>query len=71
MKDLQVRATRWRHLYGASWLKMGRLHADVVVGEDDESPGKAHGDGWVCLETRHAEGQVKVIGDRWMIVGWR
>ncbi len=47
---------------------MGRLRADVVVGEDDEGPGKAHGDGWVYLETRHAEGQVKAIGDLWTIV---
>jgi hypothetical protein len=54
LKGLQARATRCRDLYGAAWLTMERLRADVVVGDDDKGLGRAHGDGWVSLETKHA-----------------
>ena len=50
---------------------MGRQRADVVVGNAGGVLGKAHGDGWVCSETMHVEGQVKVSSDLWMIFGWR
>ena len=46
---------------------MGRPYADVAIWSGG-SPGKTHGDGWVYLETMHAEGQV---GDLWTIVEGR
>ena len=70
MKDRKVRATKQRHLSGASWLTMGRPYVDVAVGSDG-GPGKARGDGWVYLEMMHAEGQVRVNGDLWTIVEGR
>jgi hypothetical protein len=39
---------------GLQW----RDYADVVEGLE-----KAHGDGWVDLETKHAEGQVNANDD--------
>ena len=52
-------------------MKIGRQRADVVVGNVSGIPGKAHGDGWVYLETKYTEGQERVSCDVWTTIGWR